>query len=537
MKMEKEHLIYYHAQAKKELDAIKSHYDEVIQFTRPYYSNEYTIGLDKNSKHSDMFILNVVEDFTNYILNTLLPRGSHWGKLEIDEDLLPYIQETDNKVLQRKKAEEVKKLLEDANEKVFKAIDSSNYFDEVYNSVWDCVTLGTGVIKISDTKNITKPIIFENESYENVSFLEDCYGKIKYVFRMHKMMNYDKFSQKFPFAKWVNDDKRPEFETEILEIIVPDGDKYRHMVFHNNFDEVLFEEVLDYNPFIIFRFRKHDFTSYGIGQGLWCLDYFKDLEEATRLDREQIANVITPALIGYGDKTLFDSLKVKAGTINFGGIKNHPSALHIEQIIPDARINVLKEQIERIKADIQKAFFVNPLGDVEESQSMTATEVQIRSEQFRNTFAGVYERLVMELLEPIITNTLYILTDNKVTKISDKKFIEISKVVFINAISENSKWKEVDKLLRVFGIAGQILGQEQATILINQGKLRDFLVDNTGVLTEPLNTNEEIEAILQERMQMAQAQIQMQMGAMENGTQQQGTGENDNTGQTIQQAR
>ncbi|MGL5951333.1 MAG: portal protein, partial [Cetobacterium sp.] len=344
-------------------------------------------------------------------------------------------------------------------------------------------------------------------------------GEIRYIFKEYKDFNFDEFKTLFPFGKWVDSDERVERKIDFIEYVIYQKGKWIHGVTTLNFDQELFLEKLDYNPFIIFRFRKHEFLSYGVGQGMWCLDYFRDLDEAMRLDREQLANAITPALIGYGDRSLFDSLVVRAGTLNYGGLHDHPSALRVSQVIQDPKINILKDQIERIKEGINKSFFVMPLGQLD-SKNMTATEAQIRAEQFKTTFTGVYERLVNELLEPLIMNSVMILQANKIVDL-ETETIQLSKVVFINSISESTQWGEVNKLINVIQLSSQLVGQEAAAMMINKGKLRDYMVQKTGVNIEALNTTEEIAQEIEIQKQMMEQQVMMngdnQMGAQENG--------------------
>ncbi|MGL4999551.1 MAG: portal protein, partial [Cetobacterium sp.] len=455
----------------------------------------------------------------NYITNTLLPRGSHWGRMDIDEELAELIRQKDNKIIQDRKRDSAKLQLEKSTEKLFKYINNSNYFDEIYGSIWDAVTMGTGIIKVNNTKNPAKPISFKNEGITNTYISEDPLGEIRYIFKEYKDFNFDEFKTLFPFGKWVDSDERVERKIDFIEYVIYQKGKWIHGVTTLNFDQELFLEKLDYNPFIIFRFRKHEFLSYGVGQGMWCLDYFRDLDEAMRLDREQLANAITPALIGYGDRSLFDSLVVRAGTLNYGGLHDHPSALRVSQVIQDPKINILKDQIERIKEGINKSFFVMPLGQLD-SKNMTATEAQIRAEQFKTTFTGVYERLVNELLEPLIMNSVMILQANKIVDL-ETETIQLSKVVFINSISESTQWGEVNKLINVIQLSSQLVGQEAAAMMINKGKLRDYMVQKTGVNIEALNTTEEIAQEIEIQKQMMEQQVMMngdnQMGAQENG--------------------
>ena len=51
----------------------------------------------------------------------------------------------------------------------------------------------------------------------------------------------------------------------------------------------------------------------------------------------------------------------------------------------------IEMKIQEIQKNIDKALFVNPLGEVTDKQ-MTAFENSLRAQMFRKKFAGVYER-------------------------------------------------------------------------------------------------------------------------------------------------
>lgn len=504
-KISLEEIKFFKDVSKKEYDSIISYYDKVNYYCKPYYArNSLTTDVSKVNQYVTVFILNCIEDFTNYIMNTLMSRGTEWGKAEIDTDLYERanIARMSKQVLS-KNITDINLKLEKATFKLFKYLNNSNYYNQIYSSTWDCISMGLGVVRINDLKDFNKPFSFQREDNSDCYISENSTGKVAYIFKLHKDYNYLEFKQKFKFSEWVDNDRSLERKINFYECVIERDGKYHHILLDESMQQELMYEVLEYPPLIAFRFRGHENSSYGIGQGMWCLDYFEALSELMILDKEHVANTVNPALIGYGDTQLFDGLMVKAGYMNYGGIIGSPKSLEVKTVLPPARLEVLDAQINKVKADIEKAFLVNPLGDVENNPNLTATEAQLRSRQFRDTFSGVYERLVIELLEPIFLSTMYILSENKLIDIEDE-YIKLSKIKFINDIAEEANFKEVQKLVQVVQLGTVLGGQEFPSLLIAKGKLRDWIVKRTGVNQEPLNTNEEIADIIK------QAQIQMQ---------------------------
>lgn len=511
-KISTEELRFYHDIAKKEYNAIISHYDRVNLYCKPYYARNSRVSeIAKMNKYITVFILNCVEDFTNYIMNTLMARGTEWGKAEIDTDLYERanIAKMSKEVLNRN-INDINLKLEKATFKLFKYINNSNYYDQIYGSAWDCVSTGTGVLRINDLKDFNKPFSFQKEDTADCYISESSTGKVSYIFKHHKDYNYLEFKHKFKFAEWVDSDKSLERRINFYEAVIERDGKYHHIITDESLDQELLYEVLEYPPLMAFRFRGHESTSYGIGQGMWCIDYFETLSDLMTMDKEHVANVVNPALIGYGDSQLFNSLMVKAGYLNYGGLMGTANSLEVKPVLPPARLEVLDAQINKVKADIEKAFLVNPLGDVKQNPDLTATEAQLRSRQFRDTFSGVYERLVIELLEPVFLSAMHILSNNKLIDIEDE-YIKLSKIKFINDIAEEANFKEVQKLVQTTQLGTILGGQGYNELLIAKGKLRDWLVKRTGVNQEPLNTNEEIASIISKAQEQIAEQQQQEI--------------------------
>lgn len=531
-KITTDELRFYQGVAKKEYDSIISYYDKVNYYCKPYYTRGNVNGeVTKINRYVTVFILNCVEDFSNYIMNTLMPRGTEWGKAEIDTDLYERANlEKMSKAVLDKNINDINIKLEKATFTLFKYINNSNYYNQIYSGVFDNVSTGTGIVRINNLKDFNKPISFQREDISDCYISENSTGRPAYIFKKHKDYNYLEFKQKFKFAEWVDSDKSLERRINIYECVIEKDGQYHHIITDESLDQELYYAILPYCPLVPFRFRGHENNSYGIGQGMWCLDYFESLSELMTMDKEHVANVVNPALIGYGDSNLFSGLMVKAGYLNYGGLQGTPNSLEVKPILPPARLEVLDSQINKVKEDIQKAFLVNPLGDIKQNPDLTATEAQLRSRQFRDTFSGVYERLVIELLEPIFIASLHILSDNKLIDIEDE-WIKLSKVKFVNDIAEEANFKEVQKLVQATQL-GTILGGEGFNqLFIGKGKLRDWIVKRIGVNVEPLNTNEEITALIEQAKQevkmQQQEQLDIQRGKNANNQGSQGIGTTD----------
>ncbi|MGL5750865.1 MAG: hypothetical protein ACRCXT_10090, partial [Paraclostridium sp.] len=183
-KISLEEIKFFKDVSKKEYDSIISYYDKVNYYCKPYYArNSLTTDVSKVNQYVTVFILNCIEDFTNYIMNTLMSRGTEWGKAEIDTDLYERanIARMSKEVLS-KNITDINLKLEKATFKLFKYLNNSNYYNQIYSSTWDCISMGLGVVRINDLKDFNKPFSFQREDNSDCYISENSTGKVAYIF-------------------------------------------------------------------------------------------------------------------------------------------------------------------------------------------------------------------------------------------------------------------------------------------------------------------------------------------------------------------
>ena len=198
---------------------------------------------------------------------------------------------------------ELKKALDDGTNTVFRFLNKSNYFNEIYEAVYDSVGFGTGCFKVLERDNPVRPIIFEYVSFNEIFGVDDPFGKPSFIFRRYTKMNEEKTMDLFPNAVWDNFSTELEAERTLIEVVIPEIDdktnKYTflHGLYTENFEIALFEEYLSYNPYVLFRFRQQQGIFWGVGQGLKCIDDFETLIEFAAADREQVQRVASPPVL------------------------------------------------------------------------------------------------------------------------------------------------------------------------------------------------------------------------------------------------
>lgn len=507
--------LYYYRHSEEHKRAITSFYTKVNKYIRPFFDlqeKEYSKNpqINKKLKHINLYIINCVEDFVNYLMSTLLPRGEQWGKATIDKEILKSLMMDIETPYANVQANELKKALDDGTNTVFRFLNKSNYFNEIYEAVYDSVGFGTGCFKVLERDNPVRPIIFEYVSFNEIFGVDDPFGKPSFIFRRYTKMNEEKTMDLFPNAVWDNFSTELEAERTLIEVVIPEIDdktnKYTflHGLYTENFEIALFEEFLSYNPYVLFRFRQQQGIFWGVGQGLKCIDDFETLIEFAAADREQVQRVASPPVVVTGAEELYESISMKAGAMSYGGMSNptDPDRVIVTPILQGQQLMPIEMKIQEIQKNIDKALFVNPLGEVTDKQ-MTAFENSLRAQMFRKKFAGVYERTSSELLEPTFRNCFEILKNKGLISIPDEYDTAIE-IEFSNELSQINDKTKVNSMLQFADIYSKFVGAEETKVIFDPVKLKTYLVDSLSVDNEPLRDDKEIaEAQEQKQKELA----------------------------------
>lgn len=507
--------LYYYSHSEKHKNAINQFYEKVNKYIRPFFTiqeKEYIKNpqLNKKLRHINLYIINCVEDFVNYLMSTLLPRGEQWGRATIDEEILKALMVDVETPYARAQATKLKKDLDDGTNTVFRFLNKSNYFNEIYEAVYDSVSFGTGCFKVLERDNPVRPIIFEYVSYNEIFGIDDPFGKPSFIFRRYLNMNEEKTKDLFPDAEWGSFSTELEADRTLIEVVIPEIDDktnkytYLHGLYTENFQISLFEETLSYNPYVLFRFRQQQGIFWGIGQCMKCVDDFETLVEFAEADREQVQRVASPPVLVNGDPQLYEMVSMKAGAMSYGGPSNQtdPSRLTVVPILQGQQLMPIEMKIQEIQRNIDKALFVNPLGEVTDKQ-MTAFENNLRAQMFRKKFAGVYERTSSELLEPTFRNCFEILKNKGLINIEDEYDTAVE-IEFSNELSQINDKTKVNSMLQFADIYSKFVGEEETKVIFDPTKLKSYLVDSLKVDSAPMRNDDEIAEILeQKRKEMA----------------------------------
>lgn len=527
-----ERLLYYFEEAKKYKDDIKSDYNETFELT----DNSFSIKDDTTRQKSvtrkvDSVVLECQRFLSNFIMISVFPKSQKWAELKSNIDVIKAIEETDESTAEMIK-KEIDEVLEKNSETVYRTNSNTNYYTEVAKSVLDCLKVGTGIFKVIELNSTAKPFTYSYQNLDNIFFLEDMQGKPNIVFKRHVEKNLedliDMFGINLKTPEGLKEDELSE-KISVVESIIAEFDEkkavniFHHFVHTEGFEQELFYEVLEYNPFIIFRWQVDSSNPWGIGIGRANKYLIQQLNENIEKRARHRDKIVDPPANFYGDITLINKVSLKPGTINYGGEWNDANKMGIQPINTGTNLIPIDQDINDCRERIRRAYMAQPLGDVLETKNRSATEMELRQEMFRNEFSGTYELINTELLEPIFMNAYYILEKKGLLNtLENEDYVTHSKIHYVNELTQNSGREYGLRIIDFYNMAAQIMPEDQRGFILKQAEAVENIRDKMNIPASIVNSKEEIMAMIENQRRMME--IELLAKAQENVGKRQETG-------------
>jgi len=167
------------------------------------------------------------------------------------------------------------------------------------------------------------------------------------------------------------------------------------------------------------------------------------------------------------------------------------------------------QHIQHLQNTIQKAFMVDPLGEIQ-SPVRSATEVSIRENRAQRTSATDISRLINELPKQIYAISAKILNERGLL-VKSRQVIpgfNPSKLKFdyVSPLFDLQKQENINKLTTNLQIKQQFFGEGAALASTNLGKVSEFLTENLNLPHDLFKSDQELEQFLKQLAQATQPQ-------------------------------
>ena len=483
----------------------ESHWQEVADYMQPRKA-DVTKSRSKGDKRTELIFdsspLQAVELLAASLHGMLTNPSTTWFSLRFKGEEL-----SDN--------DEAKAWLENATEVMYKAINRSNFQQEIFELYHDLITFGTAAMFIEDDEEDV--LKFSTRHINEIYISENDKGRIDTIFRKFRLTAraaIQKFGENVSDSIVTKHKKDPYEEVEILHAVYPRADfdpkkqDKSNMPFESVYLEAGTGDELSVSgfrefPFVVPRYLKASHEIYGRSPAMTALPDVKMLNEMSKTTIKSAQKQVDPPLLVPDDGFILPVRTIPGG-LNFyrSGTRDRIEPLNIGANTP------LGLNMEEQRRDsIRNAFYVNQLM-MQSGPQMTATEVIQRNEEKMRLLGPVLGRLQSELLKPLIDRAFSLLIRKDlfgpIPEFLSGQDIEIE---YVSPLAKAQKSAELQSIMRGIEIMGQLANVAPVFDHLNMDKLVKHLMDIVGVPQKVLKSSSELQ---DEREQAQQQQAQQQ---------------------------
>jgi hypothetical protein len=267
-------------------------------------------------------------------------------------------------------------------------------------------------------------------------------------------------------------------------------------------------------PVHVVRWETMPGEIYGRGPGSIALPDVRTLNRAKELGLHALNKAINPPMLATR-RDVVGSLDLRPGQIT---IMNDINGLR--PLENTARFDVSQFAVGDMQQAIKSIFFLDKLllPPRTETGEMTATEIQIRTEQMQRVLGPTLGRLNAELLSPLIERTFNILLRSgslpQIPDILKERGLDVE-IIFVNQLARSQQFGDITNIqgwVNEMGLISQL--KPEILDFIDADGIAKHLAKVRGI-PEVAVTNDDVVADMRE--QRAQQQQQQQM--LESGVQ------------------
>tara|TARA_R110000787_G_scaffold6571_3_gene22881 strand:+ start:931 stop:2553 length:1623 start_codon:yes stop_codon:yes gene_type:complete len=470
---------------------------------------------DKSTQQFDFTAVHSLQEFASNMQSLLMPGGKKWFSYKPGIDF----ENPNLKLI-------IEKKLQKHSDHTLRILQSSNLDLEVNLALQDA-GISTGLLQISiDPENKFSPIRFEAIPMHQVA-IGEYNGKIENVWRKFHLPVRD-IKSIWPMANIsseiqemldVNSNQRIELiESTIYYPDNPDHSKYLYSLAHLESKFELIFEPRGWSPWIPFRYNVSIGETWGSGPVRAGLSLIRQANMLAKFELTHAGyNVPKPLMVDGAAILNPRNLKMKPGMmLNVKDSRNPP-------LVPlDITGNLKFEQLslQRLQQQIRDMLFSDPLGPVDSSRQ-TATESQIRQNNYLRRNNSSISRLYEELAVPIVKKTTFLLEKHGLLpnfKVGDDN-IEFNvdgqtvDIVFDSPLSKIQKQEDLQAIDTFYQSLAGMFGTAGPTAIIgatNIAKLPEIMAEKLGIPLELVKSEGEVLQVIQQAIQQQQPPQQPQ---------------------------
>jgi hypothetical protein len=486
------------------------HWEEVAKFTIPRKDDVWnrlskTTGERKGERVFDASPSHYAELHSAALSTMLTNPTSTWMEFTTGDPELDKIPE-------------VTKYLQQLVRSILSIFNQTNFYPEMNEAYLDLSTFGTAALRVMEDDELT--VRFEARPIYEYWICEDNKGEtdVSYTSRMltGRQLRQEFKETVFTESLMAAFMKDPSKKYEVVEVIQPKAD-FKGEVGTKPFQSVkiLREEMLTlsekgFNEFPIMfpRWSKISGEKYGRSPAMKALPDIKMINKMMK-DTLRAAQKKTDPPLMLPDDNVLGSVNSMPGGLNFyrAGTQDRIFGLDTGSN-PGIGFETMKDVRERIK----QAFFIDQLQLIQ-SDRMTATEANIRTDENLRLLGPTLARQHFEFLQPLIARVLSIMKrKNKLPEGIPSQLEKINLQVFYTSqIAKAQRMSEGQNFQRFFEAVAPVM-QIQPNVVdnIDGDKAVKFNARLYGVPEEIFRSTAERKEVRDNRAKQEQAAAERQ---------------------------
>ena len=367
-------------------------------------------GQKKMDKIFDSTALEAIQQGASKLQENIAPIWSRWATFEPSRKIVKLLETGEYDI----DIEDIKRNLEEQAEEVFDYINRSNFATQFYEHALDLL-IGTGTLRIDEADDDNNPIVFSAIPQKGIAFEEGPQGNVETHWRRFEVKagtlerKWKGFKASESMAKVIQD--KPETMVKAYEGVVylPKSKTYYGCLWVGKEDHISWmEDFGETSPWVTGRYSKVAGEVRGRGPALQALPDVKSLNKVKEFSLQKAAIDLAGMYTATDDGVTNPyNISISPGVVIPVGSNNsaNPS---IRRLDTGANLQMPQFIMQDLQMNIKKALFNDlrdPTGAVR-----SATEVAIESRELAKRIGSAFGRLQTEVLIPIITRVVAILT-------------------------------------------------------------------------------------------------------------------------------
>ena len=348
--------------------------------------------------------------FTAGMMSHLFPQGQNWIRVVTqDRDLL--------------KIDKITRALTSVSKKFMRAIEDSNFYEEMSQCIDHCGYIGTTALYCEPTK--TKMLNFRSHYINQFYFCENYLGEVDTVIREFKLTARQAIQQfednvSEEIKEDVKNPKTASKEYTFIHIVMPrkgytpDSDLKEEKPIASYYiqlkgEKMVMESGFDEMQYAVARFYKTNYEKYGRSPALevyTTLPLINRMEVARIRGAERVSN---PPWLAPNDGSV-RRISNDQGSIIYWNAGNPLSKP--EQLRPMDNIAVNDEMIRKKEEEVLDAFYIPLFNPLMNRQNMTAFESAERLNLSLQFLTPAVNRLNKYFVTPILERSFNIMLRN-----------------------------------------------------------------------------------------------------------------------------